>query len=62
MTLACGVPVSIYNADIRRVGGQVFGQLVVELPADEQAARRCREYLAAHSELVVEEVHGDAME
>ncbi len=59
MTLACGKPVSIYNADIRRVGGQVFGQLVVELPDDPEAARLCREYLAGHTELVIEEVSGD---
>lgn len=62
MTLACGVPVSIYNADVRRVGGQVFGQLVVELPHDPEAAARCREYLDSHKELVVEEVHGNDME
>lgn len=60
MTLACGMPVSIYNADIRRVGGQVFGQLVVELPDDPESAERCRRYLSEHDELVVEEVHGDA--
>ena len=59
MTLASGAPVSIYNADIRRVGGQVFGQLVVELPADPEAARRCREYLSSHKELVIEEVSGN---
>ena len=62
MTLASGAPVSIYNADIRRVGGQVFGQLVVELPSDPAAAKRCREYLASHKELVVEEVRGNDME
>lgn len=59
MTLACGTTVSIYNADIRRVGGQVFGQLVVELPSAPDAARRCREYLSGHKELVIEEVSGD---
>ena len=62
MTLASGASVSIYNADIRRVGGQVFGQLVVELPSDPAAAKRCREYLASHKELVVEEVRGNDME
>lgn len=62
MTLACGAHVSIYNADIRRVGGQVFGQLVVELPADPKAAQRCRDYLSSHKELVVEEVHGNDVE
>ncbi|MEG0767099.1 MAG: ATP-binding cassette domain-containing protein [Clostridia bacterium] len=55
MILKCQVPVSVLGADIRRISGQPFGQLVVQLPADEVSARTALAYL--HSQqLKVEEV------
>ena len=55
MALTCNTPVSILSAEIRRLKGQSFGQMVVRLPEDEASAQTALAYL--HSQhLTVEEV------
>ena len=48
MVLECGAPVNILFADSKNVRGRAYGQILVQLPENEQAARRMRAYLSAH--------------
>lgn len=55
MALHCHVAVSILSAEIRRLKGQSFGQMVVRLPDDEVSAQSALTYLR-QQHLTVEEV------
>ncbi len=48
MVLECGAPVNILRADMKSIGGKTFGQMIVQLPDNEQAVYRMRVYLSAH--------------
>lgn len=58
MALHAGVAVSILSAEIRRLSGQSFGQMVVRLPEDEGAAQTALDYLSKQK-VTVEEVNAD---
>ncbi|WP_346026449.1 methionine ABC transporter ATP-binding protein [Beduinella massiliensis] len=58
MILACGVPVNILSANIQSVAGQQRGQMLVELPTDEDGAKRAVEYLKGQ-QITLEEVSAD---
>lgn len=49
MVLECGAPVNILRADMKSIGGKTFGQMLIELPDNEQAVHRMRMYLSAHN-------------
>jgi len=55
LVLACGCPVNIMFADTRDIGGTAFGQMVLQLPADEAVRRRVIEY-AEKAGLMLEEM------
>ena len=55
MILACKAPVNIMFADMKRVGDKAIGQMVIQLPEDDDLANQVIAYLKAKS-LVVEEV------
>lgn len=55
MILACKAPVNIMFADMKRVGSKAIGQMVIQLPEDDELANQVIAYLKAKS-LVVEEV------
>ena len=55
MITACHAPVSILYGSIERIKGKAYGQLVVQLPADEKASQLALDYLAG-SDVVVKEV------
>lgn len=55
MALHCNISVSILSAEIRRLKGQSFGQMVVRLPEDEASAQTALAYLR-QQHLTVEEV------
>lgn len=57
MILACKSPVNILFADTKEIDGKAFGQLVIQLPQDEDAAEKIVKYLRA-KKLTVEEVKG----
>lgn len=56
MALHLNIAVSILSAEIRRLKGQSFGQMVVRLPEDEAMAQTALVYLR-QQHLTVEEVH-----
>ena len=45
LSLSCGVRVSIMGANTQDIGGHAFGQMLIQLPADPEAANRVRAYL-----------------
>ncbi len=45
MILQCGAPVSIVFANTKNIDGKVFGHMVIQLPNDEEVARRVLTYL-----------------
>lgn len=45
MVLACKTPVNIMYAQTRDVGGTAMGQMIVQLPGDEEEANRALRYL-----------------
>ena len=55
MILDCGKAPSILYSDIRDIDGATFGQMVLQLPDDEEACARIRAFAAAHS-LVMEDI------
>ncbi len=61
MMIECGEPCNILYADTRAIDGRAVGQMVVQLPENETAARRMRAYLdlkgIQHSEEAFEDVH-----
>lgn len=47
MTIKCNTMVSIISANTENIGGKAFGQMVLELPADESDQKRIKDYLDA---------------
>lgn len=47
MILDCGRPLSILYSDLREIDGAVCGQMVLQLPGDEEACRRIYNFAAA---------------
>ena len=45
MTLQCGVMVNILSANTENIGGSAFGQMLIELPSDEDQRQRVCAYL-----------------
>ncbi len=45
MMIECGEPCNILYADTKAIDGNAFGQMVVQLPKNETAAKRMRAYL-----------------
>ncbi|MDO4541650.1 MAG: ATP-binding cassette domain-containing protein [Bacillota bacterium] len=45
MVLECGAPVNILFADIEKVEGKTFGQMLIELPENETMVKRIYSYL-----------------
>jgi D-methionine transport system ATP-binding protein len=57
MVLDFRQPVNILFADTKNIDGKAFGQLVIQLPQDDDIANGMIEYLRAKN-LMVEEVEG----
>ena len=55
MVLACNTPVNILLADTRDIGGVAHGQMILQLPEDEEAAEKMIQYLK-NRKLEVEEL------
>lgn len=53
--LECRVAVNIIGADTKNIGGKAFGQILLQLPEDDNAVLRIRNYLNTHG-LKYEEV------
>ncbi len=51
----CGVEINILSADIKRINGKSYGQMLIELPEDLSVRRQIREYLTRQG-LTVREV------
>ena len=51
----CGVEVNILSADIKRINGKSYGQMLIETPEDDEARREIRRYLESQG-LTVKEV------
>ncbi len=45
MTVKCDLMVNILSANTENIGGKAFGQMLIELPADEASQLRIKEYL-----------------
>ena len=45
MTVKCDVMVNILSANTENIGGKAFGQMLIQLPEDEAARQRIRDYL-----------------
>lgn len=58
MILACRVPVNIMYADMKRVADKAMGQMVIQLPEDQEKAQQVISYLKERK-LHVEEVRDD---
>ena len=52
----CGVDVNILAADIKRVNGKQYGQMLIEMPTSETVRQRVMEYLSQQG-LTVKEVY-----
>ena len=48
MVLACGKPVNIMYASTQDIGGTAFGQMVLQLPEDEESIARIQAYVKEH--------------
>ena len=61
MMIECGEPCNILYADTKAIDGNAFGQMVVQLPQNETAAKRMRAYLdrkgIKHSVEAFDDVH-----
>ena len=55
LVLECGAPVNIMFADTRDIGGTAFGQMVLQLPDNEEVVRRILAY-ADSKGLMLEEM------
>lgn len=55
LVLHCGCPVNILYADTRDINGQAVGQMVLELPENQQSRSRILAYAKAHG-LILEEM------
>ncbi len=59
MVLACKTPVNILLADTRDIGGVAHGQMVLQLPEDDEVAKKMIQYLK-NRKLEVEELEHDS--
>ncbi|HJA49643.1 MAG TPA: ATP-binding cassette domain-containing protein [Candidatus Agathobaculum intestinipullorum] len=59
MVLECKAPVNIMFADTKDIDGRAYGQMILQLPEDERAARRALAYLETQN-VHVEEGDADA--
>ena len=57
MVIECGAAVNILFADLNKVEGKTFGQMLIELPDQEQVAQRMLAYLELHHIHFEEEAH-----
>ena len=55
LVMECHTPVNILGADTKNIEGKSFGQMILQLPNDESAAKRVKQYLTEHN-VVFEEV------
>lgn len=53
---ACQVDISILSADIKRINGKPYGQMIIELPPDEASHKQIKEFLTGEG-LTVKEVY-----
>jgi len=60
MILATKVPINILYASTRDIGGSANGQMIIQLPENEEDARRAINYLNIQN-VAFEEVHEDAV-
>ena len=56
LIMECQTPVNIVSADIREIEGKIYGQTILELPADALLAEKAREWLNAQNVPYSEEV------
>ena len=49
MVLECKAPVNILFADTKNIDGKAYGQMILQLPEDERAAKRALAYLATQN-------------
>lgn len=52
---ACGAPINIFYANVEQIGGNSYGQMIVELPSDENAEVLALDFFRSQ-DLIVEEV------
>ena len=57
MMLACGKPVNIMYASTQDIGGTAFGQMVLQLPEDEESIARIQAYVKEHGLYLEEFTH-----
>lgn len=55
MVLCCGCPVNIMYADTKDIDGQAIGQMVLELPKNDEARKKILEY-AHEKDIILEEM------
>lgn len=60
MTMECRAAVNIVFANTKSLGGKVYGQMVLQLPADESAQARVLDYMQHTGLAFSEEVYTDA--
>jgi D-methionine transport system ATP-binding protein len=51
----CGIEVNILSADIKRLNGKSYGQMLIEMPKDDDSRKKIIGYLEKH-DLTVKEV------
>lgn len=57
MVLACGKPINIMYASTQDIGGTAFGQMVLQLPEDEESIARIQAYVKEHGLYLEEFTH-----
>ena len=54
----CGVDVNILSADVKRLNGKSYGQMLIERPEDETVCKQVMDYLTAQGLTVKEVLNG----
>ena len=52
----CGVDVNILSADMKRIGGKSYGQMLIEMPKEDAARKEIIDFLTKEG-LTVKEVY-----
>ena len=52
----CGVDVNILSADVKRIGGKSYGQMLIEMPKDDETRKKIIQFLSDEG-LTVKEVY-----
>ena len=52
----CGVDVNILSADVKRIGGKSYGQMLIEMPQDDETRKKIIQFLSDEG-LTVKEVY-----